>query len=127
MYSKRAFVHRCLREGGEEGEFAEAYFNVANFFSKACLRFRGPHQDSLQAIQTLRHTVLEDLERVIQNSTAITTVVGLFLNVERLEVGGQQEVAHNMVTRASPITAELVQCTLGSPRHPVTIFLTTVT
>ncbi|CAK0871974.1 unnamed protein product [Prorocentrum cordatum] len=158
----------------------ELRFIMAKFFHESGFRLRGLHQDSLKAIQMLRRTVPEDLERalfpflgqlnantvrlrinatslatatpkeacdqitqimanvsdypletigkVIENvstrvlpnmertlqvSPNITTFVGSFLNMARLEVGGLQEAAHSMVTRASPIIAERVQCTFS--------------
>ncbi|CAK0806327.1 unnamed protein product [Prorocentrum cordatum] len=166
----------------------ELRFIMAKFFHESGFRLRGLHQDSLKAIQMLRRTVPEDLERalfpflgqlnantvrlrinatslatatpkeacdqitqimanvsdydskletigkVIENvstrvlpnmertlqvSPNITTFVGSFLNMARLEVGGLQEAAHSMVTRASPIIAERVQCTFSSARQGI--------
>ncbi|CAK0882661.1 unnamed protein product [Prorocentrum cordatum] len=164
----------------------ELRFIMAKFFHESGFRLRGLHQDSLKAIQMLRRTVPEDLERalfpflgqlnantvrlrinatslatatpkeacdqitqimanvsdyaletigkVIENvstrvlpnmertlqvSPNITTFVGSFLNMARLEVGGLQEAAHSMVTRASPIIAERVQCTFSGARPRV--------
>ncbi|CAK0857355.1 unnamed protein product [Prorocentrum cordatum] len=170
----------------------ELRFIMAKFFHESGFRLRGLHQDSLKAIQMLRRTVPEDLERalfpflgqlnantvrlrinatslatatpkeacdqitqimanvsdydskletigkVIENvstmvlpnmertlqvSPNITTFVGSFLNMARLEVGGLQEAAHSMVTRASPIIAERVQCTFSSARPRVGLSL----
>jgi hypothetical protein len=170
----------------------ELRFIMAKFFHESGFRLRGLHQDSLKAIQMLRRTVPEDLERalfpflgqlnantvrlrinatslatatpkeacdqitqimanvsdydskletigkVIENvstrvlpnmertlqvSPNITTFVGSFLNMARLEVGGLQEAAHSMVTRASPIIAERVQCTFSSARPRIGLSL----
>jgi hypothetical protein len=163
----------------------ELRFVMAKFFHESGLRLRGLHQDSLKAIQKLRRTAPEDLERALfpflgqlnantvrlsMNATSlatatpkeacnqisqimanvsdydykletigklienvfarvlpnmektlkvapnITTFVGSFLNMARLEVDGLREAAHGMVTRASPIIAERVQCTFSNAR-----------
>jgi len=163
----------------------ELRFIMAKFFHESDFRLRGLHQDSLKAVQKLRRTATDDLERALfpflgqlnantvrlsinatslvtvtpreacdqisqvmanvseyegkleaigklvenvfarvlpnmektlQVAPNITTFVGLFLNMARLEVGGLREVAHSMVTSASPIIAERVQCTFSNAR-----------
>ncbi|CAK0801111.1 unnamed protein product [Prorocentrum cordatum] len=72
-----------------------------------------------KVIENVSTRVLPNMERTLQVSPNITTFVGSFLNMARLEVGGLQEAAHSMVTRASPIIAERVQCTFSSARQRI--------
>merc|ERR1719335_543137 len=69
-----------------------------------------------KVIENVSSRVLPNMEKTLQVSPNITTFVGSFLNMARLEVGGLQEAAHSMVTRASPIIAERVQCTFSGTR-----------
>ncbi|CAK0831589.1 unnamed protein product [Prorocentrum cordatum] len=55
--------------------------------------------------------VLPDMERTLQNFPNVTALGGSYLGAASLEVGGLQEMAHSVVTQASPITAKRVRYT----------------